>query len=250
MLPLHDPFSPSWDEGIIAETERFAVGVLQGFSPHWLLGFYYKEKKNPGRSLLKKANQWEITRQLFWATWVKWPRLTLLGWPCYWQQTGDYCLNAPKSYAFLCRYCQRTLQKKVHRVSLLYHENHLFKRGRKSGPSAGTTALQEQAAAIARFSNAGSLLIGHFSSKYELFDDFFCRNFGRVPQHAASAGKGLPTLFNKLYRFSESRASRERLCHQLLYGMLPAVALNWTLQGATQRMMINDMLPGTQANGP
>ena len=79
---------------------------------------------------------------------------------------------AAKSYA----YCADTiydesLAKIVKHVDLLYHETTYLKdlQERAASRYHSTTV---QAAAIAAFAEVKKLIIGHFSSKYELLDEF------------------------------------------------------------------------------
>ncbi|HNP22627.1 MAG TPA: ribonuclease Z [Panacibacter sp.] len=179
-LPYTIHFHPLGDEGIIAETERFAVECFRVFHRIDCWGFIIREKKKPRKIVIEKANQWEIPASFFeqlkngldFVT----PDGRVIG-------NGQVTIAStpPKSYAF----CADTLFKesiaeKVHRVSLLYHETTYLKEAEERAFSRHHSTT-EQAAAIARLANAGSLLIGHFSSKYELLDDFLSETSAAFP---------------------------------------------------------------------
>ncbi len=78
----------------------------------------------------------------------------------------------PLSYAFAAdTVYDESIAEKVKNVSLLYHETTYLKdlHERAAARFHSTTV---QAAAIAVKANAKKLLIGHFSSKYEILDPF------------------------------------------------------------------------------
>ena len=78
----------------------------------------------------------------------------------------------PKSYA----YCADTvydpsLAEKVRGVDLLYHETTYLK-DLEERAALRFHCTTVQAANIAKMAGAGQLIIGHFSSKYEVLDQF------------------------------------------------------------------------------
>ena len=95
--------------------------------------------------------------------------------------TAGLLPNAPKSYAFVqIRFSKNPLQNQAHRVSLLYHETTYLKEAEERAFSRHHSTT-EQAAAIARFANAGSLLIGISAASTSCFDDFLSETSAMFP---------------------------------------------------------------------
>ena len=168
-FPLH--FHPLQHEGIIADTNKFSVACFRVSHRIECWGFKIAEKKKPRRIDKDRVINYEIPAAFY---------EQLKEGNDYITKNGDLIKNEwvtiastpPLSYA----YCADTaftesIAEKVKNVSLLYHEttylNNLQDRAAERFHS--TT---RQAGAIAQKAEAQGLLIGHFSSKYELLDDF------------------------------------------------------------------------------
>lgn len=158
-------------EGILVEGEKFSVSCfpVRHRIPCW--GFIFREKKLPRKIVKEKVIEKNIP-----ATFYK--RLQM--GEDYNRKNGDIVLNAEvtvastpgRSYA----YCADTIfdlamAEKVRGVDLLYHEaTYLADLEERAASRFHSTT--KQAALIARAAEVNRLLVGHFSSKYELLDDF------------------------------------------------------------------------------
>ncbi len=170
-LPYLLYFHPVSEEKIIADTGLVTVRSIQVRHRIDCWGFVFTEIKNKRRIDADRIKSYEIPAEFY-------PRL----------QKGENFLNAkgtiipneevtlaaspPRSYA----YCADTifhkeLADKVKDVDLLYHETTYLKdlEERAASRFHSTTI---QAAQIALEANVSRLIIGHFSSKYELLDEF------------------------------------------------------------------------------
>jgi len=167
--PLH--FHAIHEEGLIADDKKLSIHSFSVKHRIECWGFLFREKKNLRRIDPERARIYEIPAAYY-------PQL---------QQGHDYvnkkgtivpneevttAAPIPRSYA----YCADTiydegLVEKVKGVDLLYHETTYLKdlHERAADRFHSTTV---QAADIARKAGVKKLLIGHFSSKYELLDEF------------------------------------------------------------------------------
>ncbi|MEO6582717.1 MAG: ribonuclease Z [Ferruginibacter sp.] len=168
-FPLH--FHPLGDEGKIADTPNLTVQSIKVKHRIACWGFIFREKKNLRSILPERVKAYEIPPAFF-------PQL----------QNGDDYINAkgtiiqndelteantpPKSYA----YCADTLYdeelvEKISGVDLLYHET-TYLHASEDKAIARFHSTTKQAGLIAKKAAVKKLLIGHFSSKYELLDEF------------------------------------------------------------------------------
>ncbi|MBK7434714.1 MAG: ribonuclease Z [Chitinophagaceae bacterium] len=168
-FPLH--FHPLAEAGLIADDKKLRIHCFPVKHRIECWGFLFREKKNPRKIDPERARIYEIPAAFY-------DQL---------QQGKDYVnkkgtivpneevttpASEPRSYA----YCADTLfdeglAEHVRGVSLLYHETTYLKdlHERAAARYHSTTV---QAGAIAQKAQAGKLLIGHFSSKYEELDEF------------------------------------------------------------------------------
>ena len=164
-------FHPLQKEGIIAEDKKISVACFKVQHRIECWGFLFREKKNPRKINAERAALYEIPAAFY-------EKL---------QQGHDYvnkkgtivpndevttAATKAKSYA----YCADTiyderLVPKIAEVDLLYHEATYLKDLHERAASRFHSTTQ-QAASIAKLGNVKKLLIGHFSSKYELLDEF------------------------------------------------------------------------------
>lgn len=164
-------FHPLKDEGLIVDGNKITVECFKVQHRIDCWGFLFREKKNPRKLNAERAKIYEIPASFY-------DKL---------QQGEDYVTKKgtivpneevttagakPKSYA----YCADTifdesLAEKVKEVDMLYHEaTYLKDLHERAASRYHSTTIQ--AATIAQKAAVKKLLIGHFSSKYELLDEF------------------------------------------------------------------------------
>lgn len=159
------------EDGILVEDDRFCVASFRVTHriPCW--GFLFREKRNPRRVDPDRAAAAGIPPSFFGK---------LKKGSDFQKDDGEIIPNesvtipAPpgRSYA----YCADTrfqpdIAETARQVGLLYHEaTYLDDQRGKAHVRYHSTA--RQAATIAAEANAGRLLLGHFSSKYETLDAF------------------------------------------------------------------------------
>jgi ribonuclease Z len=167
--PLH--FCPLASEGIILDDKKITVScfAVQHRIECW--GFLFKEKKNPRKVLGDEARRHEIPAS-FYSQLQKGSDYTTKEGTIIPNEAVTIATPAPKLYA----YCADTIYDenlidKVKGASLLYHETTYLK-DQAERAAARYHSTTEQAATIAHKAGVKKLLIGHFSSKYEVLDDF------------------------------------------------------------------------------
>lgn len=164
-------FHPLEGEGILLDHPKFTVETFRVFHRIECWGFIFREKKNPRKINKEIISSYQIPA-------ASYDRLKM-GENIV-TQNGQVILNESvtvsntpaKSYAYCADTMYNTeVAEKVKNVSLLYHETTYLKNleDRALQRFHSTTA---QAADIALRANAQSLLIGHFSSKYEELETF------------------------------------------------------------------------------
>ncbi len=164
-------FHPLQTEGVIVDDNKIKISCFKVKHRIECWGFHFIEKKNPRKIDPIKARAYEIPNSFY-------EKL---------QQGEDYVTkkgtiipnaevttegNKPKSYAYCAdTIYDETLIEKIKSVDLLYHEATYLQvlEQRAAERFHSTTA---QAASIAQKGEVKKLLIGHFSSKYEVLDDF------------------------------------------------------------------------------
>ncbi|MDB5246586.1 MAG: ribonuclease [Segetibacter sp.] len=164
-------FHPLESEGMLLDDAKFSVECFRVFHRIECWGFIFREKKKPRRINKQAIGSYQLPTGYFERLKMGEDVIT---------ETGEVVLNeevtlpnAPaKSYAF----CGDTLfnpivAEKVKGVSLLYHETTYLK-GLEDRAHLRFHSTTTQAAEIAVRANAENLLIGHFSSKYEVLDEF------------------------------------------------------------------------------
>lgn len=164
-------FHPLEEEGLIVEGKKIKVYCFKVQHRIACWGFLFREKKNPKKINAASAFACGIPTSFY-------EKL---------QQGHDYVnddgsiipnenvtipASAPLSYAF----CADTiydegLAEKIRGVDLLYHETTYLK-DQHERAAARFHSTTIQAADIAKRAGVKKLLIGHFSSKYEVLDEF------------------------------------------------------------------------------
>jgi ribonuclease Z len=164
-------FHPLGEDGILVDDDRISIRCFQVTHriPCW--GFLFQLKKNPRKVDPDRAAAAGIPASFFGK---------LKKGEDYVKENGECVPNesvtipAPpgRSYAYCAdtRF-QPSIAETARNVGLLYHEaTYLDDQRSKAHFRFHSTA--RQAATIAAEANAGRLLLGHFSSKYEMLDAF------------------------------------------------------------------------------
>lgn len=159
------------EEGEIANTGKITISSFKVAHRIDCWGFLFREIKQPRSVLSEKAKSFEIPAAYF---------SELQKGKDYTTKKGTIISNedvtqpAKKGRSFA--YCADTLflehlSAKVKEVDLLYHETTYLKdQEEKAASRYHSTTVQ--AATIAKMANAGRLIIGHFSSKYDNVEPF------------------------------------------------------------------------------
>ncbi len=171
ILPYPVYFHPLEKEGIIADIPSLSVEAFKVKHRIECWGFIFREKKKKRSIVPEKVKAYEIPSSFY---------EQLQKGLDYINKKGTIIPNdavtvegpEEKSYA----YCADTLYfealaEKVRGVSMLYHETtYLHDMVERAASRFHSTT--RQAGEIARLGKVKKLLIGHFSSKYELLDEF------------------------------------------------------------------------------
>ncbi|CAN5605904.1 ribonuclease Z [soil metagenome] len=169
------------DEGLIVDDEKFTVETFKVFHRIDCWGFIIREKKKPRKIDPERIHEKDIP-SIFYER--------LKNGEDYITKTGERILNntvtipntPPKSYAF----CGDTVYNEsictcLKDITVLYHEATFLKDQEERAASRFHTTTV-QAAKIAQIVNPKRLLIGHFSSKYEILDTFLEETSAIFPQ--------------------------------------------------------------------
>ncbi len=167
--PLH--FHPITTEGILVEDKKFLVECFSTLHRIECWGFIVREKKKPRKINKDVISQHEVPAAFY---------DRLKDGEDYTTKEGKLIKNevltvpakAAKSYAFAADtiYFEK-LAEKVKDVTLLYHESTYLKdQVQRAADRFHSTTVQ--AATIAQKAGVEKLLLGHFSSKYEVLDEF------------------------------------------------------------------------------
>jgi ribonuclease Z len=171
ILPYKLHFHPLKEDGVIVNEKRFKVRCfkVQHRIPCW--GFVFEQVKAPRRVNAEKAIEHEIPSSFF-------DKLKM--GEDYISKQGLLIKNdwvtfpsaAPKTYAYGAdTVYNEALAEKVKGVDLLYHETTYLK-DLEERAIKRFHCTTTQAATIAKIANVRKLIIGHFSSKYEVLDEF------------------------------------------------------------------------------
>lgn len=170
-LPYELVFHPLNDEEVILDTPKFSVEAFhtQHRIPCW--GFLIKEKKHPRKLDKEKAINFDIPAAFYPSLKMGYDYTAKDGFVVY---NGQVTIpNSPaKSYA----YCADTIYDErlieiAKDVTMIYHEA-TYLNGMEERAAARFHSTTSQAATIAMNANAGGLLLGHFSSKFEELHDY------------------------------------------------------------------------------
>lgn len=170
-LPFPLIFHPLEKEGLILEESKFTVETFQTQHriPCW--GFLIREKKDPRKVDKEKAVQYHIPSMFYQSLKAGYDYTAKDGSVIYNDQ-----VTIPNSPARSYAYCADTLYderlaKIAKDVTMIYHEA-TYLNGMEERAAARFHSTTSQAATIALKANAGGLLLGHFSSKFEELHDY------------------------------------------------------------------------------
>jgi len=181
-------FHPLVQEGMIVDANKMTVECfkVQHRIPCW--GFIFRQKKNPRKLNAERAKIYEIPASFYDKLQQGEDYITKKGTIVPNEEVTTEA-SKPKSYAFCAdTIYDESLAEKVKDVDLLYHETTYLKdlHERAAARFHSTTI---QAGAIAKKAGAKRLLIGHFSSKYEMLDEFLTET-AAVFEHTELAIQG------------------------------------------------------------
>jgi ribonuclease Z len=170
-LPFVIQFHPLVEEGIVIRDSRFEVSCFRVYHRIECWGFTFRQIRPVRRVNAEKAREYGIPSVFFDR--LKWGE-------DYHSQDNNLVKNewvteaAPKARAYAYSadtiYDERLVEK-IGPVDLLYHETTYLK-DLNERATKRFHCTSEQAACIAKKAGVARLIIGHFSSKYELLDKF------------------------------------------------------------------------------
>lgn len=170
-LPYQLYFHELKEEGEIANDKKINVFAFKVCHRIDCFGFLFKEKKNPRSILPDRVKLYEIP-EAFYGELQK-------GYD-YTTKKGSIIANVDVTEAAIparmYAYCadtiyDETIAEKIKGADLVYHETTYLK-DLEERAAARFHCTTTQAGNIAKLAGAKKLLIGHFSSKYEVLDDF------------------------------------------------------------------------------
>ena len=180
-LPFTLHFHTLNKEGVLLDNPDFSVESFRVFHRIECWGFIFREKKVPRKVNKDAIAQFNINTEDFDRLKMGEDIRSVDGINIS-NELVTVTNTPPRSYA----YCGDTLFEesiadKVRDVSLLYHETTYLK-GLEEKAGERFHSTTHQAAEIAKMANVKRLLIGHFSSKYELLDEFLTETCEIFPE--------------------------------------------------------------------
>lgn len=164
-------FHPITSDGIIVNDNKIIVESFKVKHRIECWGFLFKEKKNPRKINSERVKAYEIPKSYYEQLQKGEDYITKKG-TIVPNEEVTVAAAKPKSYAYCAdTIYDETLVKKIKSVDLLYHEATYLK-GLHERAAERFHSTTVQAASIAKKGNVKKLLIGHFSSKYEILDEF------------------------------------------------------------------------------
>jgi ribonuclease Z len=158
-------------EGLLVDEKKFTVECFNTKHRIDCWGFIVREKKKPRRINKDVIHQYDIPSAFYDRLKEGEDYVTKDGTVI---QNGIVTIptTSVKSYAFAAdTVYYEELAEKVKGVTMLYHEaTYLKDQHQRAADRFHSTTIQ--AAAIAKAANVEKLLLGHFSSKYEVLDEF------------------------------------------------------------------------------
>lgn len=169
--PLYFHELTSTEPEVILKTRKVTVETIPLKHRIYANGFLFREKPKPRKLLMEEVEKYNIDVAYYKG--IKKGKDAVL-------DNGEIIPNAqltaapepPKSFAF----CSDTaysleLAEQIKDVTVLYHEStFLEEHAYLAAPTGHSTA--REAAAVARAANAGKLILGHYSTRYESIEVF------------------------------------------------------------------------------
>lgn len=180
-LPFTLHFHPVYRPEMLIDDENFSVECFKVFHRVECFGFLIREKTKPRKIVKEKISSYNIPHSAFNAI-KEGSDFTTSEGNIIRNEEITIANKSPRSYAF----CADTAYKEsladiLQHVSMMYHETTYLKvMEEKAASRFHSTTIQ--AAMLAKMSNAGRLLIGHFSSKYEFLEPFLQETIEVFPQ--------------------------------------------------------------------
>ncbi|HEX6915208.1 MAG TPA: ribonuclease Z [Chitinophagaceae bacterium] len=167
--PLH--FHAIEREGILVDEKKFTVECFATRHRIECWGFIVREKKKPRKINKEVIGGFDIPAA-YYDRLKEGADYTTRQGELIRNETLTIAAAPPKSYAFAADTVYfEDLVEKLKGVSMLYHEaTYLKDQAQRAADRFHSTTIQ--AAAIAKQAAVEKLLIGHFSSKYEVLDEF------------------------------------------------------------------------------
>ena len=164
-------FHPLTEEGEIMSDGKMTVSCFKTQHRIECWGFLFREKKNPRKIDGERIKSFDIPAG-FYERLQKGENYTTKAGTIISNEEVTIAAPAPKTYCYCAdTIYDETLIEKVKGVDLLYHETTYLKDNeQKAAERFHSTTTQ--AASIAHKAGVKKLLIGHFSAKYEVLDDF------------------------------------------------------------------------------
>lgn len=164
-------FHPLGQEGVLIDDPKFTIETFHVYHRIQCWGFVFREKKKPRKINKQSIGSYQLDPGQYERLKMGEDVTTTTG-EVIKNETVTFPNSAARSYA----YCADTIHnpavaEKVKDVSMIYHETTYLK-GLEERAFQRFHSTTHQAADIAIRANAGNLLIGHFSSKYEELDAF------------------------------------------------------------------------------
>ena len=170
-LPYKIYFHTLKGEGEIANDKKLTVSAFKVNHRIECFGFLFKEKKNPRSILPEKVKRYEIP-EAYYGELQKGKNYTTKKGTIVNNEDVTEPAVAPRSYAYCAdTIYDETISEKIKGADLVYHETTYLK-DLEERAAARFHCTTVQAGNIAKLADAKKLIIGHFSSKYELLDDF------------------------------------------------------------------------------
>jgi ribonuclease Z len=164
-------FHPLGDEKEIMNDSKMSVTSFKVQHRIECWGFLFREKKNPRKIDADRIKSFDIPASFYERLQKGEDYVTKKG-TIIPNEEVTIAAPAAKSYGYCAdTIYDETLVDKIKHVDLLYHETTYLK-GDEHKAAARFHCTTLQAAAIAEKAEVKKLLIGHFSAKYELLDDF------------------------------------------------------------------------------
>ncbi len=179
-FPFTIHFHPLKNEGVIVDENKFSVECFKVYHRIECWGFIIREKKKPRRIDKDKIVHYDIP-PLFYEKLKEGEDYITESGEVIKNETVTIPATPPRSYAFCGdTIYNKNIVNKLNDVTMVYHETTYLK-DLEERAAIRFHSTTTQAANIALLAKAKKLLIGHFSSKYELLDDFLIETMEVFP---------------------------------------------------------------------